>query len=654
MRYEIKKIFRTKAVWIVLLVLIVSNLFLLNAFSSEQSTAELYPKESYKQFLEQIPEQTKDFLLQKEYRDKNTFLYRNLMKTESDYASLTGGGFKEDDYSSLNRYAAYPYHLLFVILFALISAYYLIPAERRGGKFLLLKSTSGGHIRLYANKVLTLMAMTFCFSIICDMGEIVYIRQKYGPFHRDALLQSSSVFRDCPYDITVFDAMIGMMAVRVLVSAFIGVLVMMLFSSFRRNEFSLAIFAAYSIAEYFFSVKISINSSMNYLTAINPFYQAHTTAMLGNYLNLNILGYPVSQLRASIVILFTAGIACFCIGALSFSIQFQIEEESLIGIIMTRLRQIFSFTWHTSKTGVFETGKVLIHQRKAVVLAVYLIVIFSLGRQALSPITFTKADDAVYHKLVHHIQGKVTDRKLSYIESQRAYLDDLITEAHSLGNSAEDRSRALFISFEYDEKNGGLSRLENQRDAVMQKGGVQKYFFDEAALEEQFSDVNSDIFIFLVSGIALVLVLAGIESYDAAMRPLLNTASIGYADIRKKKIRFATVIAVILFVLWNIPDFLSYFRIDHGKNLMASLSLLTVYDIRYQVSESAFFALLILLRFVVFTAIYILVIKLTRGIKSQAAVSVLGVLAVILISLVCYILRADAVTILLHLFSSGR
>lgn len=654
MRYEIKKIIRIKAVWIVSLVLIVSDLFLLKAYNSEQSTAELYPKESYKQFLEQIPEQTKDFLLQKEYRDKNTFLYRNLMKTESDYASLTGGGFKEDDYSSLNRYAAYPYHLLFVILFALISAYYLIPAERRGGKFLLLKSTSGGHIRLYANKVLTLMAMTFCFSIICDMGEIVYIRQNYGPFHRDALLQSSSVFRDCPYDITVFDAMIGMMAVRVLVSAFIGVLVMMLFSSFRRNEFSLAIFAAYSIAEYFFSVKISINSSMNYLTAINPFYQAHTTAMLGNYLNLNILGYPVSQLRASIVILFTAGIACFCIGALSFSIKFQIEEESLIGIIMTRLRKIFSYTWHTSKPGVFETGKVLIHQRKAVVLAVYLIVIFSLGRQALSPITFTKADDAVYHKLVHHIQGKVTDRKLSYIESQRAYLDDLITEAHSLGNSAEDRSRALFISFEYDEKNGGLSRLENQRDAVMQKGGVQKYFFDEAALEEQFSDVNSDIFIFLVSGIALVLVLAGIESYDAAMRPLLNTASIGYADIRKKKIRFATVIAVILFVLWNIPDFLSYFRIDHGKNLMASLSLLTVYDIRYQVSESAFFALLILLRFVVFTAIYILVIKLTRGIKSQAAVSVLGVLAVILISLVCYILRVDAVTILLHLFSSGR
>ena len=138
MRYELKKIIRIKAVWIVLLVLIVSDLFLLKAFSSEQYTAEVYPKESYQQFLGQIPEQTKAFLLQKEYRAKNTFLYRNLMKTESDYASLTGEGFKEDDYSSLNRYAAYPYHLLFVILFALISAYYLIPAERRGGKFLLL------------------------------------------------------------------------------------------------------------------------------------------------------------------------------------------------------------------------------------------------------------------------------------------------------------------------------------------------------------------------------------------------------------------------------------------------------------------------------------------------------------------------------------
>ena len=40
MRYEIRKIIRIKAVWIVFLLLIVSDLFLLKAFNSEQAAAE--------------------------------------------------------------------------------------------------------------------------------------------------------------------------------------------------------------------------------------------------------------------------------------------------------------------------------------------------------------------------------------------------------------------------------------------------------------------------------------------------------------------------------------------------------------------------------------------------------------------------------------
>ena len=40
MRYKIRKIIRIKAVWIVFLVLIVSDLFLLKAFNSEQAAAE--------------------------------------------------------------------------------------------------------------------------------------------------------------------------------------------------------------------------------------------------------------------------------------------------------------------------------------------------------------------------------------------------------------------------------------------------------------------------------------------------------------------------------------------------------------------------------------------------------------------------------------
>ena len=55
------------------------------------------------------------------------------------------------------------------------------------------------------------------------------------------------------------------------------------------------------------------------------------------------------------------------------------------------------------------------------------------------------------------------------------------------------------------------------------------------------------------------------ESYDAAMHPLLNTTAAGYAAIRKKKVHTALAVSKILYVLWNIPDLLTYFRIDHGE-----------------------------------------------------------------------------------------
>ena len=156
--------------------------------------------------------------------------------------------------------------------------------------------------------------------------------------------------------------------------------------------------------------------------------------------------------------------------------------------------------------------------------------------------------------LAAHVQGQVTLKKLDYIKKQRKYLDDLLEEAEKLGDSQEDQARAKYIQFEFENKDGGLSKLEMQRDTIVAKKGVQKYFFDEAALEKQLSDVNTDIFLFMISGIALVIILCGMESYDAAMHPLLNTTAAGYAAIRKKKVHTALAVSTILYVLWNIPD----------------------------------------------------------------------------------------------------
>ncbi|MGN0269959.1 MAG: hypothetical protein ACI4CX_04615 [Candidatus Weimeria sp.] len=97
---------------------------------------------------------------------------------------------------------------------------------------------------------------------------------------------------------------------------------------------------------------------------------------------------------------------------------------------------------------------------------------------------------------------------------QEKELDDLLDEASSLGDSEEDQAKAQYIEYEYQSRDGGLSRLESQRDALNEKSDQKKYFFDEAALSAQFSDINTDLLIFLISGIVLVITVSGIEGAD--------------------------------------------------------------------------------------------------------------------------------------------
>ncbi len=653
MKYELKKIIHLKSVWILCVILIIANLALLNEVDNHQASGESYEytKSDYLNFLAQIPEQTKELSRQSAYESHDTFLYRNLMKTERDYSGLTGDGFVKGKFVAFNHYAAYPYQILFIIMCAFMTAYQMVPAERKRGFFLLLKSARNGHLGLYRNKAIALSIYAAVFSLICDVTEIIFLRYRYGAFHAGALIQSSSVFRNCPYAITIGQAMVIMAVRHIAIAVFSVFLILMLFAVFKRNEISLAIYAAFFMAEWLLSQKIPISSSMNIFASVNPFYQSCANTMLGNYLNVDVFGFPVSQMMAGICAIIIVCAVFFISGVLAFSYSFQIEGDSLFEKMMRRFRKKLSGIWHTDRVAVFESGKILIHEKQIIVLAIFVLMIIGFSRQALSPLIFTKPEDAEYHRLASHVQGKVTEKKLRYIEKQRNYLDDLMDEASTLGDSSADEARSQYIQFEYEHRDGGLSKLEGQRDVLLQRTERDKYFFDEAALNSQLSDVNIDLMTFLIAGIVLVLTLCGIESYDTQIHPLLNTTEAGYRLIRTKKVKTAFVLAIIYYLLWNIPDFISYFRIDHGKNLMAPMTELTTFAIQKPVTELAFFIMLEGIRFAIFMAFTAFVLKLTTWFKSQAAVGVIGILTIVMITLICALTETDIVQILLKAIS---
>ena len=657
MKYELKKLIHIRMLWILAAMLLVSDVILLSEYGSRQydnGTYE-YSQQDYEKFLAQIPEQTEEFKKQPAYADYNTFLYRNLIKTERDYSALTGKGFKEGDYKALTRYAVYPYHMLPVILFAFVLVYQLFPAERRKGFFLLLKSTKRGHGWLYLKRSVSLSEYIAVFSLVCDITELLFVRYRYGTFGLDAIIQSSSMFRNCQYSFTVGTAIAVMAVIHILAGIFCVLFIQMLFSVLRRNEISLTIYTAFFVAEWILSQRVSVSGRLNILLSLNPFYQCCMKTSLGNHLNIDIFGYPISQMAAGIITLMITGSVLSLTGIAGFSLSFQTESESLFHKMMLHLRRKMGSVWHTDHIAVFEFRKIMIHERRVIITVIFILVIVGFSRKALSPLSFKKASDAEYHRLVNRVQGIVTNEKLDFIESERAELDSMLVEAQSLGNSEEDKARKLYIQYEMDMRDVGLSKLEQQRDTLLKKESGGKYFFDEEALTQQFYDIDTDLLLFLIAGNAIVITVCGLESADSSsgMYSLLDTTSAGYAMIRRKKRKVVYIIALIYYIFWNIPDFLSYVRIDKGVNLMAPFTQLTTFMIKVPVSELCFFIMLAVLRLALYMALTAFMLKTTIWFRSASACGITGTLVILMISIIAKMIGVAIVVMMINVLS-GR
>ncbi|MDY6351422.1 MAG: hypothetical protein SPL57_00080 [Lachnospiraceae bacterium] len=650
---ELKKLVRIRRLWIFALILIMGNLILLNRNSGSDITYDSYEytRKEYVDYLDQIPMQTRELLRERDYKNKESFLYRNLIKTREDYSDLTGNGFVKGKYRSLVCYSRYPYQMIFVAIWAVIAAYQLISIERKKGLFLLLKSTRKGHGTLYASKALALAISAATFSITIDMTELLFLRYRFGFFGINALLQSESLFRDCPFDIKVGSALLLMVVLHILTAVFSVILIQALLSMIRRNELSLLFYSAFYVIEWILMQRISINSDMNMLAAVNPFYQSSAEMIIGNYLNINIAGYPVGQLTAGLFSIAFFTIIAFLAGIIAFSVSFQTAGEGIVEYMIRLLRKKLSFLWHTDRISLFETRKLLLHSRKAVLLAVFTLMILWTCSVVMKPLVFAKEDDAEYHRLTAKVQGVVTEKKLAYIRGERKKLDDLIDEARSLGDSTEDEARRNFISFEYRHRNGGLSKLEEQRDMLIAMKGDKKYFFDEAALLKEFSDINSDLLLFLMTGISLVLILNGIDSYDSQMYSLIFTTEAGERTVRRKKALVSYMITAILFLLWNIPDLLSYMRIDRGRDLLAPMTQITGLSIHRPVCEGLFLMLLFIIRLGIIFLLSFFIQRTALYFRSPAAVGAVGISAIIVITLICSLSGIDIVTVMIRLLS---
>lgn len=145
----------------------------------------------YDEILKQISYQAENLKRTKDYQNHNTYLYRNLVKTVSDYEKLSPDGIKADPSIGVKELASYNYGIYFQLIFLFVLSYFVISAERKKGLFLLTKGTKKGHVPLAATKLLTMISVSVLYGILQEIGVFHYwdismgmemLQERYNPY----------------------------------------------------------------------------------------------------------------------------------------------------------------------------------------------------------------------------------------------------------------------------------------------------------------------------------------------------------------------------------------------------------------------------------------------------------------------------------------
>lgn len=682
--FEWKKLLRQRSFLLFTLLLLLGNLFVIYQYEKQGDTYKYYYQlkenwqrfsegdtsvadaeyyqamteeqenyiASYGDYLKQIPEQAESLKKTANYQRHDTYLYRDLIKTVSDYSELSPAGMKAESDVGVREYASYNYGIYFQIIFSFVLSYFVISSERKKGLFLLTKGTKRGHVPLAASKLFTMASADLLYGILQEAGTYLLFGYFYGYGDMTRKIQTVPMFRNCSLSLNIAQAMIILLAVRLLIGLFCALLMFSLSISFRREGVAMLAYAAVVALEMFLCGKIEISSSFNIAKCVNIFFPWDMSQLFGVYLNLNIFGYPVSK---SLAVL-TAGmlLACVlaCAGLYRFSASCQISSGSLLEKLREKITAKMSFQWHHVSVYYFELHKVFLQQKRGYVLLLLLVWCVFCVRDTFQPVYYSNPDEGEYHRILSEISGRVTDESLEYIEEQRRELEALYEQLAALDADAVDAKEML--RHEAEMREGGVSMVEEQRDSLLQKKGDihDKFWIDEKNYMSTFYDYKYDLIAFFAGAAALVLWVSEIEASDErkGLYPLLAATKTGKRKIQRKKAQTALtgMLWCVLCVL--LPQFLRYLRIDHFENAEQALSDFTMTAFSSGLSVGAFIVLLMLAKAAVFVILCVLLLALVRRVHNTAIILGAGVGCVGLTVLLMWYFGRDLTVIGLGLF----
>ena len=608
-------------------------------YKQDKEAQEAYIK-SYPVFIDGMEERADRLKSTSLYKGQDSYAHRNLVKTCGDFASFSSAALKADNCFRIRAMAGYTGSIVFALVYLAVLAYYVLFFERDMDLLLLLKGSRKGHTPLAAAKLSAMVIAAFFYTVLTEGSTLLLLGRMYGYGDLQRAIQSVSLFRNCIYTLTVGETLFLAVLIRAVAAVFFACALFCIGMLFK-NEFTAAGLAGGLLGvAYFFSRVFSINGSLSGVKCVNPFYCWDIQQVLGEYHNLNILGYPVGKNMGTGVTAVLSVFLCCSMGIWAFNKTCQIRAEGRLEVFWQWLRSRTGFLERHLSLLYYEFYKMLVQQKKGIVLALLLIWGIYEINNVFGQQYYATALEASYHYYAGQLQGPVTEETFSFMEKEGERLSRIREEIGELGNSGEDDMKRTILMADLERYEDAFEKVQDQLGQLKEKPGniSGKYLVDEMAYEDLWGNTGTDIALWFVGAAVVFYFISGIYTLDEKkkMHPLLRSMWNGRGRLNRSRNICAIICTGIVFIIMELPLFLRYVRIDHFS--VAAQKLCDFTDVAFSGNLPLGFmvACVFLLKAISFFVVCLAGLKFSKTVKNELPAMLAGIGCAGIVAMVSY------------------
>lgn len=606
----------------------------------------------YEAYLDSVQENAERLSKSALYSNKNSFAYRNLIKTAEVYQPLYAVEVTPGDSSAVTM-ALEGHTTTVLLLFSMVLIVLnLTLAEREEGLLLLVKPTVNGRLGMITGKIWTLVLSLLVLTLAFYGSNLAITGHLFGFGDVGRSIQSLAGYLTSPWMISVGQYMGLYLAAKYIGIITVGLL-FFLICIFTKNRIPACVIGVIVLTvELALYIGIPYHSWLSILRQVNLAAILDTTEFFRDYLCLNILGFPISIGACSLV-------ACALVGGISiFATCRRWCWEENIESVRSRKRIHRRSGTSTSLLG-HEAYKLLV-TCKGGILLILLIMVQTISYSDMK--AYELESEVWYQHYAEILWGDYSTENAVYLAEVQASLESVHEQQKEYYDQAErgeiSREYASYLASKIAPSNSqeeGFHRAMQQYEYLktQTEAGKNVQFLSTTGYNYLLDDVTSDV----LDGVKLCFVLAvcfsvycTMEDTSGMMR-LILPSPVGKRKVMRYKLLVCCGYLLLVWATAFIPRIwgsLSIYPIMDADYSAASLSQFA--SVPDGISILGALALMNGSRLVGVLAVTLMIVLLSGKIKSPTPVMITS-LIVLALPAFLYLLGVTGESLLLPLIT---